>query len=186
MLGALRAKASEARRQLAELTSKYGNRHPAVVTARAGLDDVTRQISAEANRIVAGAENAYRVAASRESSIAQSLEQMKGNSRETGQAEIRLRELSAMPRRTWALYESFLSRFKKHRSRKRSRNAGFADCRARDAAFVPERAKPHADHRDRDDAGLSTQRSDWPLSRSSWTAAFGPASGCERRWEAPC
>src|SRR5262249_15725967 len=112
VLGGLRSRASEARRALAELSSKYGARHPSVVSARAQLADIMRQIGAEAERIIAAAENEYRVAVSREGSINKSLEEMKGTTSELSQAEIKLRDLERDAAANRSLYESFLARFK--------------------------------------------------------------------------
>ena len=47
-LASLKGKASEIRRELANLSAKYGNRHPSVVSARAQLKDVRRSINATA------------------------------------------------------------------------------------------------------------------------------------------
>ena len=65
-IGALSGKASEVRRELAELSSKYGSRHPSVQTARAQLTDIQRQIGNQTQLIVASTENRHRVARSRE------------------------------------------------------------------------------------------------------------------------
>ena len=111
-LGALKGKASEVRRELANLSARYGDRHPSVVSARAQLADVNGQIGAEARRIIASAENDLRVARSREASIDSSLAEMKGTATTTSQAEITLRELEREAAANKALFESFLSRFK--------------------------------------------------------------------------
>lgn len=112
MIGSLRSKASEIRRELAELSAKYGTRHPSVVALRAQLGDVNGQIKKEASRTVASAENQYRVAKSREASIEVSLNEMKGDVSITSRAEITLRELERDATANRALYESFLSKFK--------------------------------------------------------------------------
>ena len=111
-LAALKGKASEVRRELADLSAKYGNRHPSVVSARAQLADVNRSIGSEAQRILASAENELRVARSREQSIAKSLSEVKGTASDVNQAEITLRELERESAANKALFESFLSRFK--------------------------------------------------------------------------
>jgi succinoglycan biosynthesis transport protein ExoP len=112
VIGQLRARLSELRRELAELGAKYGSRHPAVVNVRAQMADSERQIQAEMERILASSENAYRAALSREESIAQSLREIKGEAAELSQAEIRLRELEREAAANRALFESFLTRFK--------------------------------------------------------------------------
>ena len=52
-IGAMRAKASEIRRELSEATVKYGGRHPTVVALKAQLADVNRQVDNETARTVA-------------------------------------------------------------------------------------------------------------------------------------
>ena len=111
-LGTLKAKSSEVRRELANLSARYGSRHPSVVSARAQLNDISRQIGSEARRIVTAVENAYRVAQSREDSIAASLGELKKKDGSKGQVEIALRELEREAAANKALFESFLSRFK--------------------------------------------------------------------------
>jgi exopolysaccharide transport family protein len=111
-LASLKGKASEIRRELANLSAKYGDRHPSVVSARAQLQDVRRSISSEAKRILTSTENALQVAGSREKSIAASLAEVKGTASRDGQAEVILRELERESAANKALFESFLGRFK--------------------------------------------------------------------------
>lgn len=111
-IGSLRAKASEVRRDLAEATVKYGQRHPTVVALRAQIGDIESQINRESRRTVTTAENNYRVALSREQSIEASLESMKGGVSATNQAEVTMRELEREAQANKALFESFLSKFK--------------------------------------------------------------------------
>ena len=111
-LASLKGKASEIRRELANLSAKYGDRHPSVVSARAQLQDVRRSISSEAKRILTSTENALQVASSREKSIAASLAEVKGTASKDGQAEVILRELEREAAANKALFESFLGRFK--------------------------------------------------------------------------
>ena len=111
-LATLKAKSSEVRRELAELGAKYGERHPSVVSARAQLADINRQIGSEASRITTAVQNEYRVAASREASIEQSLNELKGSANVTNEAGVKLRELEREAEANKALFESFLTRFK--------------------------------------------------------------------------
>lgn len=111
-IGQLRAKSSEVRRDLAEATVKYGERHPTVVALKAQLSDIERQIGNERARTIASAENQYRVALSRERSIEASLNEMKGGVTQANQAAVTLRELEREAQANKALYESFLSKFK--------------------------------------------------------------------------
>jgi succinoglycan biosynthesis transport protein ExoP len=111
-LGNLNNKASDVRRELAELSFKYGSRHPSVRIARAQLNDIQRQISNITQFIVDATENRFQGAKKREESIEASLGELKGTFSTVSQAEIRLRELEREAGANRALYESFLSRFK--------------------------------------------------------------------------
>jgi len=112
VISQLRSKQSEVKRELAELSAKYGARHPSVISVRSQLGDVQSQIRQEVRRIEGSTENEYRVAISREDSIAASLTGLKGESAQNSQAAIRLRELEREAAATRTLFESFLARFK--------------------------------------------------------------------------
>ncbi len=112
VISQLRAKQSEVKREQAELSAKYGSRHPSVISVRLQLDDVRSQIRQEIRRIEGATENQYRVAISREESIAASLTDLKGESVQNSQAAIRLRELEREAAATRTLFDSFLARFK--------------------------------------------------------------------------
>jgi succinoglycan biosynthesis transport protein ExoP len=112
VIGSLRAKMSETRRELAELQAKYGQKHPSVVSARAQLSDLGQQIRNESKRTVAAAENKYKVALSREKSIESSFSALKGSRSGVSQEEITLRELEREAAANRTLFESFLGRFK--------------------------------------------------------------------------
>ena len=111
-IGQLRAKQSEVKRELAELSAKYGSRHPSVISVRSQLGHVQSQILQEIRRIEALTETEYRVAKSREDSIEASLAGLKGESAQNSQAAIRLRELEREAAASRTLFESFLARFK--------------------------------------------------------------------------
>lgn len=108
----LRARISETRRELAELRSRYGVRHPRVVSAQAQLNDLQSQLENQVAGIVAASENAYRIARSRGESIEDSLRQLANNAAASGQVTVRLRELEREAAANQTLFEAFLSRFK--------------------------------------------------------------------------
>lgn len=110
-ISALRAQLSGAQRENAELSSKYGGRHPAVIKIRANIGDIRRQFANEVGRIQSAAETQYEVALSREASIEQSLAEFTGATADS-QAAVQVRELEREAQATRALYESFLARFK--------------------------------------------------------------------------
>ncbi|MDP2620652.1 MAG: polysaccharide biosynthesis tyrosine autokinase [Hyphomicrobiales bacterium] len=108
----LRAQQSEVGRQLAELTTRYGGKHPKVVNMRAEYNDISRQISTEVGRIVADLKNEYEVALTRERSLQESLNEIKRQNDASNQAAIKLDELERDAEANRTLYESFLTRFK--------------------------------------------------------------------------
>ena len=112
VISKLRAQQAEVGRRLAELTTRYGGRHPKVVNVRAERRDIANQIAAEVKRIVANLKNEYEVALSREASLKKSLEEIKLRNKGASQAAIQLRELEREAASNKTLYEAFLNRFK--------------------------------------------------------------------------
>ena len=108
----LRSKASEIARELAQLTAKYGGKHPSVISVRSQLSDIRRQINAEVGRIVSTATNELEVSKSRELSIVEGLESLKTESFSENKAAVYLRELQREAEASRTLYQSFLNRFK--------------------------------------------------------------------------
>jgi len=108
----LRQKQAELARELANLSSRYGARHPEVVNAEAQRRDIERQISAEISRIIGSLQNNVAVAETRVASLEESLREIRGETGESGQAVVQLRELEREAAANRAVYESFLNRFK--------------------------------------------------------------------------
>ncbi|MCW5726918.1 polysaccharide biosynthesis tyrosine autokinase [Parvibaculum sp.] len=108
----LRQKQAELARELANLASKYGPRHPEIVNAEAQRRDIERQIGSEINRIVGSLENNVSVAQTRVSALEDSLREIRGEAGTGNQAMIQLRELEREAAANRAVYESFLNRFK--------------------------------------------------------------------------
>jgi len=108
----LRQKQAELARELANLASKYGPRHPEIVNAEAQRRDIERQIGSEINRIVGSLENNVSVAQTRVASLEESLREIRGETGTGSQAMVQLRELEREAAANRAVYESFLNRFK--------------------------------------------------------------------------
>jgi exopolysaccharide transport family protein len=134
IISELRSRESEVRREYAELSSKYGRRHPSVINVSAQLADIRRQLAAEVSRIEASTRNAYKVAKSREESIETSLNELRGLSADTSRDAIRLRELERDAAATRALFESFLARFKETTEQESLQTA---DSRIIERAVIP-------------------------------------------------
>jgi polysaccharide biosynthesis transport protein len=112
MITKLRTQYADIAKNEADLSSKYGPRHPLVANIRAQLRDTQRLINEEIRRILDSTEHDYDVARSRETSLTQSLDQLQGVSTSSGQAQVRLHELQREAEANRTLYESYLARSK--------------------------------------------------------------------------
>jgi exopolysaccharide transport family protein len=108
----LRTQYADIAKNLAELTAKYGPRHPAVNDVQAQLRDTQRLINAEVQRILDGTRHNYEVAQSREAALQKSLEDLKTEWTGTGPAQVHLRELQREAEANRTIYESFLARYR--------------------------------------------------------------------------
>ncbi|MFA7637783.1 MAG: polysaccharide biosynthesis tyrosine autokinase [Parvibaculum sp.] len=111
-ISSLRQKQAELARELANLSSRYGPRHPEVVNAEAQRRDIESQIGAEISRILGSLENTVSVSETRVASLEESLRDIRGETGESGEASVQLRELEREAAANRAVYESFLNRFK--------------------------------------------------------------------------
>lgn len=112
MVTKLRAQYADIAKNEADLTSKYGPRHPQVANVRAQLKDTQRLINEEIGRIVQGTAHDYDVAKSREASLQDSFDKLQGVSSTSGQAVVRLHELQREAEANRTLYELYLARSK--------------------------------------------------------------------------
>ncbi|WP_213774049.1 polysaccharide biosynthesis tyrosine autokinase [Bradyrhizobium sp. dw_78] len=112
VIARLRTQYADIAKNEADLSSRYGPRHPAVANVRAQLRDTQRLINEEIHRILESTQHDYDVARSREDSLQQSLDQSQGVSTSSGQAQVRLRELQREAEANRTLYESYLARYK--------------------------------------------------------------------------
>lgn len=108
----LRTQYAEVARKKAELTTRYGPRHPQVINIEAELANVSRQITDEIGRIVASARTEYEMAKSREDSLHASLDELKERAAKLNHKSIKLHELEREAKANRTLYEEFLSRAK--------------------------------------------------------------------------
>ena len=108
----LRAQYADIAKNEADLSSKYGPRHPLVANVHAQLRDTQRLINEEIQRILQSTQHDYEVARSREASLQQSFDQLQGVSSSSGQAQVRLHELQREAEANRTLYESYLARYK--------------------------------------------------------------------------
>ncbi|HEY8337198.1 MAG TPA: polysaccharide biosynthesis tyrosine autokinase [Tardiphaga sp.] len=112
MVSKLRTQYADIAKNSADLSSKYGPRHPLVANARAQLADTQRLINEEIQRILQSTKHDYDIALSRETSLKESFDKLQGVSSQSGQAQVRLHELQREAEANRTLYESYLARYK--------------------------------------------------------------------------
>lgn len=112
VISGLRQQQAELARRQAELSSRYGPRHPEILKVQAEQRDLGREISQEIGRIAEGMRNEVDVAATRENSLEESLEGLTTRASGDNQAFVQLRALERDAAATRTLYESFLARFR--------------------------------------------------------------------------
>lgn len=108
----LRAQRATVSGRVADLSGRYGPRHPDMIRAQRELTDIDGQIQAEIQRIISNLEARVQVARERTGSMASSLGAARGTLAANNAASVRLNELSRNAESARTLYQSFLDRFK--------------------------------------------------------------------------
>jgi polysaccharide biosynthesis transport protein len=105
----LRRKKMELNWSLADLQNRFGEHNPQVVSARAALASVDKQISAEAENIVGIIKNAYDIAVRREQSLEASLQSLTASL--NSETYIKLQQLQHAADSDRKDYESYLAQY---------------------------------------------------------------------------
>lgn len=108
----LRAQRATISGRVAEMTDRYGPRHPEIIRAQSQLVDIDTQIQAEIRRIISNLEARVRVAQERTGSVAGSLGRARGTLAVNSVASVRLKELEGNAEAVRTIYQSYLDRFK--------------------------------------------------------------------------
>ena len=108
----LRREQAQITGRMAELSTRYGSRHPEISKVVQELQDIDRQLEREINRIVASLETEVEVDRQRVSALEVALSDMKNKLDGNNRSQIRLRELEREAQGSQNLYNNFLERFK--------------------------------------------------------------------------
>lgn len=111
VISQLRAQEADIARRQADLESRYGDQHPAVVNVRAERDDIRAQIGAEITRVSSSMRNDVEIARARVNTLESSLSEMRGELAGSNEQMVRLREYEREAAAARTVYESFLQRF---------------------------------------------------------------------------
>jgi exopolysaccharide transport family protein len=132
----LRSRRAEVSGRVADLTSRYGPRHPDMLRAERELADIDGQIQAEIRRIISNLEAQVQVSRERTGSMAGSLGSARGTLAANNAAGVRLNELSRNAESVRTLYQSFLNRFQETTS---TEGIQESDARIVSPAAIPTR-----------------------------------------------
>lgn len=130
----LRDQEAQVIRKVSELDSRYGERHPKMIKAKAELKDLRKSIEREVQKIAQSLKNEMVVAKARENTLRSNLNQLEGKQGQQNQASIKLNELEREAKASRLLYENFLNRFKETTEQQ---NLQQADARIISKADVP-------------------------------------------------
>ena len=136
----LREREGELRGEIADLTTTLLPGHPRIRSLNSQIADISAQIRAEGEKVLAGVEAEARAAKAREESLVADLNRLKA---ESARADVDLVDLRALEREAAAqreLLESYLTRYREATSRG-DRNYLPADARIFSRATVP--AEPY-------------------------------------------
>ena len=133
-ISALRGQEAAIARQEADLLTRYGPEHPAIVKVRAERTDIARQIKREVARVVQTLKTDYEFAQKKEQSLESSLQELTGGATSNEQPLIRLRELERDAESNRTLYQTLLAQFKEVEQQTRPASA---ESRIVAPAFLP-------------------------------------------------
>lgn len=98
-------------RAVADLSARYGEKHPRLIEARAELAGLQAELRREADKIAAGLANQAAAMRARENALTRALSDLETKRTGEGQAGLRLIELDRRVAAARGLYESFLARY---------------------------------------------------------------------------
>jgi succinoglycan biosynthesis transport protein ExoP len=105
----LRQKQTELSSRATDLQNKLGARHLQVIAARADLDAINQQISAETQHILGNIKNSYDIATRQEQSLEANLQSLTVHA--NSEAYVKLEQLQRVADADHKLYESYLSQY---------------------------------------------------------------------------
>jgi succinoglycan biosynthesis transport protein ExoP len=117
LIATLRAQESDLNREIADLSTKYGPRHPKMLNLQAQEANLGSKIAEEVQRIVESVRNDVDVANSHVASLQASLQQLETQGAGENQAEVQLTALQSAATSARAMYEAFLGRLNQTQDR---------------------------------------------------------------------
>jgi len=124
-------------RELQDVQTRFGSRHPETIGKRGALEAVRARIRDEINRVAASLDAEVRIAQDREAALRRDLAEAEQEAGQRNEAAVRLRELRREADAGRRLYDTFLQRYQEV-----SQQVGLqqSDAEIISAARAPERA----------------------------------------------
>lgn len=108
----LKQQEADSARLLAELMTRYGERHPQIINMKAQLRDVQAKINAEVRQVVDSLESEVSALRTRASAMQQNMQGAKLSAEQIERGEVKLAELQREADANRVIYQDFLTRFK--------------------------------------------------------------------------
>lgn len=112
VVSALRTQRAQIGARVADLSARYGSRHPELQRAKEELASVDRQIQEEIDRVISNLEAKAAVSNQRLASLNSSLGSAKGQLARSNDALVTLDDLQRRSQASQGLYESYLARYR--------------------------------------------------------------------------
>jgi len=105
-----KADQAHARSRVEDLSRRYGDRHPAMVSARSDLNAATASLKQQVEQVVASIERNYQLAVANENSLRSSFDENKSRIQDISRKEFKVRDLQRQVESDRALYDTFMTR----------------------------------------------------------------------------
>lgn len=112
LMDSLRSQETELLRELSEMSSVYGERHPVMVNLRSEIQSIRDKMVDEVRRIVDDLENQVSVAAAREKELQNNMSRLQGDAAQADLAGVELSALQGEVDTSRQLFTAFLTRFR--------------------------------------------------------------------------
>lgn len=105
-----KADRAHARSRVEDLSRRYGDRHPAMQSARSDLNAATASLRQQVEQVVASIERSYQLAVANENSLRASFDDNKEQIQNISRKEFKVRDLQREVEANRALYDTFMTR----------------------------------------------------------------------------
>ena len=105
-----KADRAHARSRVEDLSRRYGDRHPAMQSARSDLNAATASLRQQVEQVVASIERSYQLAVANENSLRASFDDNKEQIQSISRKEFKVRDLQREVEAARALYDTFMTR----------------------------------------------------------------------------